>query len=214
MSGREYGLDVDRVTTPEPPGAALRRRLDGRYPVDAFGADPQLMDLLAAIVGGLVRVDVLHAERIPATGAALLVCTRGISEGAAAAAGVLRATGRRIRAVGAPEVPGFGPVLRKLGAIGARPEDVAAVLRAGHLAAVPLGSSWFPVGSGDPPQELLDAGEGFPVVPVAVAPGGPWRLPLRPWRVIVGQPQLVGSGIAAAVRRLRDERPEHVALAG
>jgi hypothetical protein len=199
---REYGLDVDRVIAPEPPSASLRRRLDGRYPVDAFGADPQLMDMLAAIVGGVVRVDVHNAERVPASGPALLVCTRGIVEGAAMAVGVHRVTGRRVRAVGAPEVFAFGPFLRKLGAVGARPEDVTAVLRAGHLAAVPLGGTWLPVGSGDPSEPLLAAAGGFPIIPVAVAPGGPWRLPLRPWRVVVGQAQLVGTGIGPAVRRL------------
>jgi hypothetical protein len=210
----EYGLDVDRVTAPESPAVALRRRLDGRYPVDGFGADPQLMDMLAAVVGGVVRVDVVHAERIPSSGGALLVCSRGIAEGAAVTVGVLRATGRRMRAVGAPDVAGVGPLLRKLGAIGSRPEDLAAVLRAGHLAAVPLGNSWWPVGVDEPPPELLAAAAGFPVVPVAVEPGGPWRLPLRPWRVIVGQPQLIGTGIAPAVRRLRDERDSPVTLAG
>jgi len=210
----EYGLDVDRVTAPESPGVAFRRRLDGRYPVDAFGADPQLMDMLAAVVGGLVRVDVHHAERIPSDGGALLVCTRGVVEGAAVVVGVLRATGRRLRAVGAPDLFGVGPAFRKLGAIGARPEDLGAVLRAGHVAAVPLGSSWLPVGTDEPPPELLAAANGFPVIPVGVAPGGPWRLPIRPWRVIVGQPQLIGAGIAPAVRRLRTERTGAISPAG
>jgi 1-acyl-sn-glycerol-3-phosphate acyltransferase len=206
MTGRVYGLDVDRVTAPEPPATALRRRLDGRYPVDAFGADPHLMDMLAAIVGGVVRVDVHYAERIPATGPALLVCSRGVAEGAAVTVGVLRATGRRVRAVGAPELFGVGPLVRKLGAVAGRPEDVIAVLRAGHVAALPLGASWFPVGAAEPRDDLLSAAAGFPVIPVAIVPGGPWRLPLRPWRVIVGQPQLVGTGIAPAVRRLREQR--------
>jgi hypothetical protein len=79
-----------------------------------------------------------------------------------------------------------GDLLRKLGALGYRPDDVAALLRAGHLAAAPLAPTWLQTGAGAPPRELLAAILGFPVVPVAVLPGGPGRLPIRPWRVVVG----------------------------
>jgi len=59
-------------------------------------------------------------------------------------------------------------------------------LRAGHLAAAPLASTWFRSGAGAPPRELLAAILGYPVVPAAVLPGGPGPLPIRPWRVVVG----------------------------
>jgi hypothetical protein len=83
-------------------------------------------------------------------------------------------------------LPFVGDLLRKLGALGYRPDDVAALLRAGHLAAAPLAPTWLETGAGAPPRELLAAILGFPVVPVAVLAGGPAGLPIRPWRVVVG----------------------------
>ena len=43
------------------------------------------------------------------------------------------------------------------------------------------------------PALLLVAALGYPVVPVAVRPGGPIGLPLGAWRVTVGAPLLVGE---------------------
>jgi hypothetical protein len=125
--------------------------------------------------------------------------------------GVRRATGRRLRVVGAPDVPVVGPALNKLGAIGSRPGDVAALLRSGHLAAAPLAPTWGRSRAGDPPRGLLAATLGFPVIPVVVRMGGPLGLPIRPWRVVVGEPllpprgteaddQLAAAEIAEAVR--------------
>jgi hypothetical protein len=91
----------------------------------------------------------------------------------------------------------IGPALRKVGAIGYRPDDVSALLRAGHLAAAPLSPSWLRGGLGEPPRALLAATLGFPVIPVAVRPGGPMGLPIRPWRVVVGEPLLPPAGTEA-----------------
>ncbi|MGQ0804441.1 MAG: hypothetical protein ACT4PI_11345 [Actinomycetota bacterium] len=185
----DHGIDADRVHAPESLLAITRRRLSGRYPIDPFGADPQLMDLLAAPVRGAVRVRVEHGERLPEVGGALLVANRGLGllEPAALAIAVREVTGRRVRIIGAPDLPVLGPVVRKLGALGGRPDDVAALLRAGHLAAAPLAPTWLRPGAGEPPRALLAAILGFPVIPVAVLPGGPVGLPLRAWRVIVGE---------------------------
>jgi len=185
----DHGIDADRA---QPPGSLLavaRRRLTGRFPIDPFGADPQLMDLFAPLVHAAVRVRVEHGERLPSVGGALVVANRGLGllEPAALAVAVREVTGRRVRVVGAPEPPMAGPLMRKLGALGGRPEDVAAVLRAGHLAAAPLAPTWLRPSAGEPPRALLAAILGFPVIPVAVLPGGPVGLPLRPWRVIVGE---------------------------
>lgn len=184
-----FGLDDDRVSPPETPLAALVRRLDGRYPRDPFGGDPHLQDLVSPFFALLARVDVTNGDRIPERGPALLVANRGLGlvEPAALAMAVRKVRGRRLRIVGTPDVPLFGDGLRALGGIAAYPDDVAAVLRAGHLAAVPLGPTWLRPGAGTPPLELLFAATGFPVVPMAVVPGGPFGLPLRPWRVVVGE---------------------------
>jgi hypothetical protein len=135
-----------------------------------------------------VRVEVEHAERLPRIGGALVVANRGLGiiEPAAIAMAVRVAVGRRLRVIGASDAPVVGDILRKIGAVGYRADDVAALLRAGHLAAAPLASTWFRSGAGAPPRELLAAILGYPVVPAAVLPGGPGPLPIRPWRVVVG----------------------------
>jgi hypothetical protein len=147
------------------------------------------MDLLAPAVRAVARVRVEHGQRLPEVGGALLVANRGLGmlEPAALAIAVREVTGRRLRIVGAPDLPLLGPVVRKLGALGTRSDDVAALLRAGHLAAAPLAPTWLRSGAGEPPRALLTAILGFPVIPIAVLPGGPAALPLRAWRVIVGE---------------------------
>ena len=180
--------DGDRVQALESPLAFARRRFDGRFQIDAFGGDAQLMDLAGLVLAFGVRVEVEHAERLPRIGGALVVANRGLGiiEPAAVAIAVRVAVGRRLRVIGASDAPIVGDILRKVGAVGYRADDVAALLRAGHLAAAPLASTWFRSGAGAPPRELLAAILGYPVVPAAVLPGGPGPLPIRPWRVVVG----------------------------
>jgi hypothetical protein len=178
----------DRAREPSSPWSMLVRRFHGRVDIDPFGGDAQLMDLVAWGISLGVRAEVEHAERLPRVGGALIVSNRGLGvfEPAALAVGVRKAAGRRIRVIGAPSVPVIGDFLRKLGALSPHPGDVAALLRAGHIAAAPLAMTWLRNGAGAPPRDLLAAILGFPVIPVAVVPGGPAGLPLRPWRVIVG----------------------------
>ncbi len=180
--------DGDRVQALESPLTFARRRIDGRFQIDAFGGDAQLMDLTGLVLAWGVRVEIEHADRLPRIGGALLVANRGVGiiEPAALAIAVRQAVGRRLRVIGAPDAPLLGDVLRKIGAVGYRADDVAALLRAGHLAAAPLASTWLRSGAGAPPRELLAAILGYPVVPAAVLPGGPGPLPIRPWRVVVG----------------------------
>jgi hypothetical protein len=180
--------DGDRVQPLESPLAFARRRFEGRFQIDAFGGDAQLMDLAGLVLAFGVRVEVEHAERLPRIGGALLVANRGLGiiEPAALAIAVRVTVGRRLRVIGAPDAPIVGDILRKIGAVGYRADDVAALLRAGHLAAAPLASTWLRSGAGAPPRELLAAIVGYPVVPAAVLPGGPGPLPIRPWRVVVG----------------------------
>jgi hypothetical protein len=188
VTAANYGLDTDRTSTPDAPLAALRRRVAGRYAVDEFGADPHLMDLVAPLFPLPVAIE--HGERVPDLGPALLIANRGLGllEPLAVTRAVRLAAGRRTRVVGAPELPIVGDALRTLGAIGYRPDDVAAMLRAGHLAAAPLGPTWFRGGAGEPPRALFVATLGFPVLPVAVRPGFPQSLPGRRWRVRFGEP--------------------------
>ena len=208
------GLDVDRVTSPASLLEVARRRFDGRFPIDAFGADPQVQDLIAPLMSGVIRVDVRGREYLPRSGAALLVANRGLglAEPAVLAVAVRRTVHRRLRVVGAPELPVIGDLARKLGAIGFRDDDVAVALRAGHLVAAPLAPTWWRRGAGEPPRELLAVALGYQVLPTAVAPGGPLGLPVRAWKVRIGPPVEIptmatrGDPLAAAelAERARD----------
>jgi 1-acyl-sn-glycerol-3-phosphate acyltransferase len=210
-----YGVDPDRTQTTDLLTVA-RRRFEGRYPVDPFGADPQLQDLIAPFVLAGLRVDVEHPERLPSSGPAVLVSNRGLGvvEPAALSVALRQESGRRLRIVGAPDIPFLGDLARKLGAIMSYANDLAALLRAEHVAALPLGPTWLRTGTGTPPFALLVAALGYPVIPVAVRPGGPFGLPIRPWRVTVGRSLAVravrGSGDPLAAAELAEAARESV----
>jgi hypothetical protein len=188
-----FGGDPDRVQDVSI-ADVIQRRINGRYVVDPFGADPQLQDLIAPVVTRTTPVRVTGAEHLPADGPALLVTNRGLGvlEPTALSVAVRQESGRRLRIVGTIELPVVSDVLRKLGSVGAYPDDLGALLRAGHLASLPLGVTWRRTGGGVPPTEILVAALGYPVIPVRVRPGGPFGLPLTPWRVHIGAPLNIG----------------------
>ncbi|MGZ4736180.1 MAG: hypothetical protein ACXVKA_17165 [Acidimicrobiia bacterium] len=210
-----YGVDPDRTQTTDLV-TVVRRRFEGRYPVDPFGSDPQLQDLIAPFVTATVRVEVDHPERFPSAGPAVLVSNRGMGlvEPAALAVALRQEAGRRLRVIGARDVPVLGDLMRKLGAVMPYQGDLAALLRAEHVAAIPLGPTWLRTGAGTPPMQLLVAALGYPVIPVAVRPGGPFGLPLRPWRVSVGEPLAIrtsrNSGDPLAAAELAEAARENV----
>jgi 1-acyl-sn-glycerol-3-phosphate acyltransferase len=191
MSGalaREEQLEVDQIDEVVPLLDALRRRIDGRYPIDPFGYDPQLVDLVTPLFAAALRIDVTGGENLPTTGPAVLVANRGfgIAEPAVLGIAVRRTVHRRLRIVGAPALPALGGIARRLGAISATAPDLRACLSDGHLVGVPLAPTWLRSGAGIPPRSLMLAMTHVPIVPVAVTPGGPFGLALRPWRVRFG----------------------------
>jgi hypothetical protein len=202
----DYGIDVDHVSHQESIVDALRRRLGGRYPVDAFGLDPHLADMFAPVVRTLVHVEVSGAEHVPRAGGAVLVANRGfgVIEPAALAVAVEQTTGRRLRVIGAPNAPFVSGLARRLGAISDSARDLSTCLRAGHLVAVPLAPTWLRTGAGPPPFPLVQAMTRAPALPVAVTPGGPFGTMIRPWRVRFGavveldQPHEPGDPLVAA----------------
>jgi 1-acyl-sn-glycerol-3-phosphate acyltransferase len=181
-------LDVDRIVRPEPPITALRRRFAGRYPVDPFGLDPQLADLTVPLFQAAVRVRLSGGEHVPATGPAVIVSNRGFGVGEPAALGVAveRASGRRLRIVGAPTVPLLGTAMRRLGAISSSGPDVAAALRAGYLVGIPLAPTWLRTGAGDAPHAVARALTLAPIVPAAVRPVGRFGSVIGSWEVTFG----------------------------
>jgi 1-acyl-sn-glycerol-3-phosphate acyltransferase len=181
-------LEMEHVRPPESLGDQLRRRIAGRYPVDPFGLDPQLADIVAPVVSFAVRVHVEGAEHLPKSGPAAVVANRGfgVVEPAALAIAVRRATGRRLRITGAPTVPFLGGLVRRLGAIAASEPDIAAAVRAGHLVGVPLSPTWLRTSAGVPPHALMPALTHAPIIPAAVAATGPLGTPRGGWRVRFG----------------------------
>jgi 1-acyl-sn-glycerol-3-phosphate acyltransferase len=187
-SDRPGPLDADRIVRPESVWTALRRRVSGRYPVDAFGLDPQLADLCVPVFEAAVRVRVEGEEHVPATGPAVIVSNRGfgLAEPAALGVAVQRATGRRLRVVGAPDLPIVGSITRRLGAISSSSPDVSAALRAGHLVGVPLAPTWLRTGAGDAPLEVARALTLAPIIPAAVRAVGRFGALVGSWEVTFG----------------------------
>ena len=185
---RDDQLEIDRIDERVPLGTALRRRLDGRYPIDPFGYDPQLVDFVNPVFDAALRVDITDGDNLPKSGPAVLIANRGfgIFEPAVLGVAVRRAVHRRLRITGAPGIPALGGIARRLGAISASAPDLRACLSDGHLVAVPLAPTWLRSGAGVPPRKLMLAMIHVPIVPVAVTPGGPFGLALRPWRVRFG----------------------------
>ncbi len=149
-------------------------------------------------------------EAVPASGPAVVVLARGLDPVAplAVATALRRATGRPARFVGVPDVAPVGPLLRRLGAAVARPEEVAGLLRAGHLVVLPLGRSLRPGAAPLDEDDLVPAvDEAATVVPAALVGAGwrrSWALELAP---PVGQrragPAVLAEGVRAGIDALR-----------
>ena len=177
------------VTAVPSPAAAARRRLDGTYAVDGWGLDTDIVALVRPLAALRWSVEVGGPGRVPADGPALLVANRriGISEPWVVALGVLGATGRVPRVLGAPDAPVVGSVLRRLGAALADPVEAATLLRAGELVVAFLTSSWRDASrAGTVADEVVAPAlsTGAPVVPVTAAGSELGRR----WRVQVGRP--------------------------
>lgn len=170
-------------------GGVFRRRLRGDYEVDPWGLDHDFLELLSPVMSLRFGIDLDGADRIPQDGPALLVANRrlGWSEPFVLARGVRLATGRPVRIAGAPDVLPVGPLLRRLGGVLARPDEVAGLLRAGEVVGVLLDRSvtWSAHAGGVPTALIAPAFElGVPVIPAALI----GHEVTRHWRVRIGEP--------------------------
>jgi 1-acyl-sn-glycerol-3-phosphate acyltransferase len=179
---------IDPDAAVRSPVDVLRRRWTGEYEIDEWGYDWDLVDLLDPVMGLVWNVKLIGEENLPREGPALLVSNRriGAVEPFALARGIRRATGRRVRFIGIPDVPLIGPALRRVGGAVHKPGEVASLLRAGRYVTIPLGRRWRrkrEAGSLTPevlePVLALDV----PLIPVALAGG---EITGR-WRVYVGE---------------------------
>ena len=172
-----YGIDADRVLALDPPAEAWQRRIDGRYPVDPFGGDPHLQDLVPPYALAGLRVDVEHggAHPAPRSRAARVEPELRVGvEPRGARRAVRRVAAGACACSASPRCPLVGAGSTSWAAIGRRPHDVAALLRAGHLAAVPLAPDVAPAGRRRPAARVCSrrarlpghAGRGAPRRPV------------------------------------------------
>jgi hypothetical protein len=176
-------------------GGALVRRLRGEYRVDEWGLDDDLVQMLFPLSRLRWSIHTVGAPHLPLDGPAVLVYNRrvGVSERSILATAVFRATARVVRHPGVPDRAPVGPLLRRLGGVLRRPDEVAGLLRAGRLVGVPLGREVLSRHAAGPaPADLLEPAlsTGAPVIPVAlVGFEAGWR-----WRVAVGPPLSTSGG--------------------
>jgi hypothetical protein len=198
--------------------AVARRQLAGTHVVDEWGLDPDWVSLASSAAGLRWSLAVGGAEHLPSRGPTLVVVNnRPLAASLAVALiGIRRETGRVLRIVGIPDVAPIGPVLRRLGGVLHHPQEVAGLLRAGQVPAIPCRAEWRLNGRvGRVDAELVGAAirTSAPVIPVAVL-ASPWA---RHARVEIGpavrakrrRGPLATAELAdaarAAVQRLVDE---------
>jgi hypothetical protein len=162
---------VTRVAQAATAVTAPARDLLPTHPVDDWGRDPSLVRALSAIGHLRWQISVGGAERLPTRGGALLVTNaRRLSFSAVYTAMALgEATGRPVRFVGRPDIVPIGPLLRRIGGLLARPDEVEGALRHNQLLVMPAAATRHPrhAGAVDPALIAMAAATGSPVFPVA-----------------------------------------------
>jgi hypothetical protein len=196
----------------------LQRQATGATEVDPWGMDADVVATARDLAGLRWSITAGGGEHVPSEGPALLVANRrplGATPLLVAAA-VGRATGRAVRFVGIVDVAPAGPILRRLGGVMARPDEVAGLLRAGELPAVwcqPRITTSHRVGPAPVPFLEAALASGAPVVPVAViAPplarrvrveiGPPVPARQRPGPLAVAE---LADAVRQAIQRMVDE---------
>lgn len=171
--------------------AVARRRVQGRWVVDPWGLDQDLVAVLTSTPVARLAVRVDHAGRAP-DGPALVVhpCSVLGAERLSVVVGLGAALGRPVRFLGVPDLALANALGRRFGGVRGHDADLRGLFRQGELVAVPMGPD------GVPAHALHAAvATGTPVLPVAVVPPGP----LRRSRLVVAEP--------VATRRRRTARP-------
>jgi hypothetical protein len=177
--------DLERDDLP----TILYRRISGRFRIDEWGLDSDLLAAVAPLarLRWTVRSD---GDRVlPEIGPALLVSTRriGLSEPAVLATAVRAATGRPLRTSGVPSWGPLAPVARRLGGVPSGSADLRSLLRAGELVALPLGREpLHPFHVPPVPVAPIEVALAMsaPIIPVIVA----GVEPARRWTVRFGAP--------------------------
>ena len=148
---RPLGYESSRSTAPSEPGLEgfVRRRLRGDYPIDDFGYDEELsrqvlLPLAKPLYDNYFRVQTLGIDRVPATGAALMVGNHSgtvpldaiMIQYAVATEHPQKRIVRNVAANLPFRMPFIGPLARKSGNAVACDEDAYELLRRGELVGV------------------------------------------------------------------------------
>jgi len=190
--------------------APMWRRAQGRFDMDEWGLDPDLVAMADPAFALRWDIAVTGADHLPAVGGAVLVFNRrfGVSEPWVLARGVRQASGRFVRTVGVPDVAPIGAFLRRFGGVLDRTDEIAGLLRAGQLVGLPMSREVRTrerVGQLEVARIEAAIATGSPVVPVALV----GRESGRSWAIVVGEPispsvdagPLAAAELAEATRR-------------
>jgi len=183
---RQLRLPTVRQPKAGPVRALVRRRIDGSYTIDEWGFDSDALEVFDRVADVRWSVSFGGGVHVPHHGGVLLVANRRppASVPILVAHAVHEATGRRVRFAGIPDRAPTGPLLRRIGGVLDRPDEIMGLLRDGHLVAVFASAERRTgrVGAVHPRLVAPALALGVPVLPVA-AMGKPFT---RAWRVEVG----------------------------
>lgn len=159
-----------------------------RSVVDEWGRDQATIDVLAPIARLRWNVDLSGVDQLPASGGALLVVNdRHWSwNPLMAAMEITRHSARTVRFAGRSDRAPGGAMLRRLGGILARPDEVDTALAGGEIVMISAASTRGPRQIGTVDHRLVAPAvlRSLPIVPVA-AVSSPFG---RRGRIKIGQP--------------------------
>jgi hypothetical protein len=129
-----------------------------RPTVDEWGRDARLVEALSPLARIRWDVSVGGEHHLPDGGALIVINTRKFALTPISTAWALgRVLERPVRFVGRPDIVPFGPFLRRIGGLLARPEEIAGALRAGELVVLGAAPTQHPRHAGAVDHELLGA---------------------------------------------------------
>ncbi len=205
----DLATELPSAGVDEAVSSAVVQRIDGTFEVDTWGFDPHLNNAARWLAARRWNISVAHGKRIPDTGPALLIVNRrlGLSEMGVLTAGLAAETSRDVRVADLVDVPFLAPTQRRFGSVLRHPDEIAGLLRAGHVVALPMGRA--PLrrrGVGSLAVELIEPAValGVPILPVALR-GHELR---RKWNITVGRPMRAKltadpSAVATLAQRAR-----------